>query len=63
MELILAPSGRDQFVIPFDRDQDFVGRGKVMHHIDRIFSDRRTVWRFALAGLGGIGYSIIFDRI
>jgi hypothetical protein len=49
--------------MPFDRDEDFVGREKVLHSIDRILSDRRTVRRLALAGLGGIGYAIVLDRI
>jgi hypothetical protein len=46
--------------MPFDRDEDFVSREDVIHNIDRILSDRRTVRRLALAGLGGIGCATVF---
>jgi len=49
--------------MPFDRDEDFVGREEVLHSIDRILSDRRPVRRLALAGLGGIGYVTVLGRI
>ena len=49
--------------MPFDRDEDFVGREDVLHNIGRIFSDRRLIRRVALAGLGGIGYATVLDKI
>lgn len=55
VEPIPTISERVPFVIPFDRDQDFVGREDVIEHIDRVLFDRRAVRRLALAGLGGIG--------
>jgi hypothetical protein len=63
VEPTAALSGRDQFVMPFDRDQDFIGREDVIHNIGCILSDRRTVRRVALAGLGGIGYATVLDKI
>ena len=47
--------------MPFDKDEDFVGREHVLHNIDRILSEQ-TVRRLALAGLGGIGWVIIVNR-
>ena len=48
--------------MPFDRDEDFIGREDVIHNINSILSNRRTVRRIALTGLGGIGYAKIFNR-
>ena len=62
MKLIPALSGRNQFVMLFDKDEDFVGYEEVFYSINCILSDRRTVRRLALAGLEGIGYVIILDR-
>ena len=47
----------------FDKDEDFVGREKIFHGINRILSDRRTVRRLTLVGLERIRYIIILDRI
>jgi hypothetical protein len=57
-----ALSGRNQFVVPFDRDEDFVGREDTLHNVDRILSEQ-TVRRLALAGLGGVGYVTILNGI
>lgn len=59
VEPIPTISERVPFVIPFVRDQDFVGREDIINKIDRVFSDRRGFRRLALAGLGGIGYVIV----
>jgi hypothetical protein len=49
--------------MPFDRDEDFIGREKVFYSIDCIFSDGRIVRRLILTGLGEIEYAIVLDRI
>ena len=40
------------FMVPFDRDANFVGRQEILHEIDIRFVDQRRV---ALAGMGGVG--------
>jgi hypothetical protein len=40
------------FIIPFDRDQKFIGREDVIEEIEQIFENRRRV---ALSGIGGVG--------
>jgi hypothetical protein len=47
----------------FDKDEDFIDREEILYSIDRILSDRRTVRRLILAGLRGIGYVTVFDKI
>ena len=46
-------------VMPFERDEDFVGREDIIKMIDESFSKSRSTRRVALVGLGGIGYEII----
>ena len=43
-------------VMPFERDEDFVGREDIIKMIDESFSKSRFTRRVALVGLGGIGY-------
>jgi len=43
-------------LIPFARDDDFVGREDVITKIDQTFSKCQNVRRAALSGLGGVGY-------
>ncbi len=63
MKSVSALFGRDQFVMLFDRDEDFIGREEIFHNINRILSNRRTVRRLILAGLGGIEYAIVLNKI
>jgi hypothetical protein len=56
IERVSALSGQSQFVVPFNRDEDFVGREDVIGEIDHILSDPKKARRVALAGLGGVGY-------
>ncbi|MCJ1400137.1 hypothetical protein MMC11_003341 [Xylographa trunciseda] len=42
------------FMVPFERDSNFVGRGDVLSQIDKRFEDHS---RAALAGIGGVGKS------
>jgi hypothetical protein len=40
------------FIMPFDRDQNFVGRTQILQDIEDRFKNQRRV---ALAGIGGVG--------
>ncbi|MCJ1435790.1 hypothetical protein MMC27_005165 [Xylographa pallens] len=42
------------FMVPFERDSNFVGRGDILSQIDKRFADKS---RAALAGIGGVGKS------
>ncbi|MCJ1380713.1 hypothetical protein MMC17_003821 [Xylographa soralifera] len=42
------------FMVPFERDSNFVGRGDILAQIDKRFADHS---RAALAGIGGVGKS------
>ena len=46
-------------VMPFERDEDFVGREDIIKMIDESFSKSQYNRRVALVGLGGIGYETI----
>jgi hypothetical protein len=46
----------------FDKNENFIGRKKVFHNINRILSNYRTVRRLALAGLERIKYITVLDR-
>lgn len=48
----VSPPQRPIFDIPFDRDDDFVGRGDVLESIADRFSRNGRV---ALYGIGGVG--------
>jgi hypothetical protein len=50
--------GRGQSILPFGRDEDFVGREEIIIKIDQIFSESISLRRVALEGLGGIGYAV-----
>jgi hypothetical protein len=39
-------------MVPFDRDQKFIGREDIIQEIDQKFESQRQV---ALAGIGGVG--------
>ena len=43
-------------VMPFARDENFVGREDIIKAINERFSRSKTFRRVALEGLGGIGY-------
>jgi hypothetical protein len=40
------------FIMPFDRDQNFVGREDILQEMESRFKNQRRV---ALAGIGGVG--------
>ena len=42
-------------VIPFERDEDFVGREDILKKLRNIFSESEYLHRVALQGLGGVG--------
>ncbi|MCJ1289904.1 hypothetical protein MMC34_001437 [Xylographa carneopallida] len=48
------PMASPIFMVPFERDSNFVGRGDTLTQIDKRFSDNS---RAALAGIGGAGKS------
>lgn len=50
--------GRGQSILPFGRDEDFVGREEIIMKIDQMFSESRSLRRVALEGLGGVGYAV-----
>ncbi|RDL35854.1 uncharacterized protein BP5553_06466 [Venustampulla echinocandica] len=54
-KLVIRPS-KPCFIMPFDRDQSFVGRGDILEEIQSRFNNQRRV---ALAGIGGVGKSQI----
>lgn len=62
LEPVVTQSWQNQYILPFSRDQNFVGREEIIDNIDLILSDDRTVRRLALVGLGGIGYPSLFDE-
>lgn len=41
------------FLLPFDRDEDFIGRGDMLYEIDRALVEGQR--RVALSGIGGVG--------
>ena len=49
------PTPRPQAIVPFDRDDDFVGREEILEKLDAVFSQNDKHNRFSLHGLGGIG--------
>jgi hypothetical protein len=42
-------------VIPFARDEDFVGREDILEKLSDMFSKSKHLHRVALEGLGGVG--------
>jgi hypothetical protein len=53
IEQTKLPSKKSYFMIPFDRDPDFIGRDDVFEEIERrIITGQR---RIALTGMGGVG--------
>lgn len=59
-EHTVAKAARGAFLMPFVRDNRFVGRTEILTHIDAIISPEVGQARMALVGLGGIGYEYIF---
>ena len=49
---LVTRSSKPCFIMPFDRDQSFVGREYILQEIERNFKNQRRV---ALAGIGGVG--------
>jgi hypothetical protein len=49
--LVIRPS-KPCFIMPFNRDQSFVGREDILQEIESKFKNQRRV---ALAGIGGVG--------
>jgi hypothetical protein len=49
--LVIRPT-KPCFIMPFDRDQNFVGRENILNEIESRFNNQRRV---ALAGIGGVG--------
>lgn len=45
-------SPKQRFMVPFERDSQFVGRADIICELDQILNSQRRV---ALAGIGGIG--------
>ncbi len=43
-------------VIPFGRDEDFVGQEDIIKMMDERFLNFKSVRRVALVGLGGVGF-------
>jgi hypothetical protein len=50
-KLVIRPS-KPCFMMPFDRDQSFVGREDILQELKSRFKNQRRV---ALAGIGGVG--------
>jgi NAD-dependent SIR2 family protein deacetylase len=50
--------GRNQSILPFGRDEDFVGREEIIKKIEQVFSESQSLRRVALEGLGGVGYAV-----
>lgn len=44
-----------QFLVPFTRDRNFVGREYLIHRIEELFENTDDGPRVALTGLGGVG--------
>jgi len=42
-------------VVPFERDEDFVGREDILEKLSNMFSESKYLHRVALQGLGGVG--------
>ena len=51
-KIVPSVSVKPVFMVPFDRDKDFVGREDIISKIDQHFQTRQ---RIALAGIGGVG--------
>lgn len=51
IRLVIQPT-KPCFIMPFDRDQGFVGREDILQEIESRFKNQRRV---ALAGIGGVG--------
>ncbi len=47
---------RTLMMIPFRKDEDFVGKEDIIKMIGERFLNFRSVRRVALLGLGGVGY-------
>jgi hypothetical protein len=50
-------------LMPFARDEDFVGRADVIEMIDEKFSKSKFFRRVALTGLGGVGCAMADPEI
>jgi hypothetical protein len=47
--------GRNQSILPFGKDEDFMGREKIISKIDQMFCEFRSLRRVILEGLSGVG--------
>jgi hypothetical protein len=54
---IPQPSHKPVFMVPFDRDETFVGRKDILDSIDRKLTTSRR--RAVLSGIGGVGYDSV----
>lgn len=50
------PASYPSSTVPFQRDEKFVGREEALERINTVLSRQGRHNRFALTGLGGIGY-------
>jgi hypothetical protein len=59
--LVVVPSVsvRPIFLVPFERDQQFVGREDILSQVEEQFQNQRRV---SFHGLGGIGYCFSFNN-
>jgi hypothetical protein len=51
------PSRKPVFMVPFDRDETFVGRKDILDSIDQKLNASRR--RAVLSGIGGVGYDLV----
>lgn len=52
-----------KLVLPFLKDNDFVGRENELSQIDEIFQSKAAPDRVALVGLGGVGCDHVFSLL
>ena len=52
-----------RIMIPFERDEDFVGREDILEKLSDMFSKPKYLHRVALQGLGGVGYGTIHASV
>lgn len=48
----MRPGEKPCILVPFDRDQDFIGREDIIDQIEQRFESQSRV---ALTGIGGVG--------
>lgn len=50
---VSPPPKKTQFMLRYQKDEDFIGRGQIMEEVEARF---KTMNRVAIAGIGGVGY-------